>query len=146
MVKDCGNELWNSARERRRFGRFATRLPVATLRDDLVKRGQPPQMAQCRLSLQDFSLGGLRAESAVPLKVNERLTLRLPASGSHPSLELTGRVIHCCRREDRYQVGIEFCQTRPEPTASPWRRVYRLFSMACEIPVGVRPTESLEDR
>ena len=121
-------------RERRRYGRFAARLPVATRRDDLAKRAAPPPQAECRMQLRDFSLGGIRAESAIPLTVNEVLTMRLPPHGCHPPQELTGRVIHCWPQEDRYQVGIEFCQTRPEPTASPWHRMFRLFSMAVEPP------------
>jgi hypothetical protein len=121
-----------SSRERRRYGRFATRLPVATRRVELAKQTQPPPPAECRMQLRDFSLGGIRAESAVPLKVNEVLTMRLPPHGSHAPLELTGRVIHCWPTEDRYQVGIEFCQVRPEPSASPWHRMFRLFSMAFE--------------
>jgi len=122
-------------RERRRYGRFAARLPVVTRRDDLTKSAAPPPPhAECRMQLRDFSLGGIRAESATPLAVNEALTMRLPPHGCHPPLELTGRVVHCWPREDRYQVGIEFCQTRPEPTASPWHRMFRLFSMAVEPP------------
>ena len=88
------------------------------------------------MQLRDFSLGGIRAESAVPLSVNELLTMRLPPQGAHPPLELTGRVVHCWPQEKQYQVGIEFCQTRPEPTASPWHRMFRLFSMAAEPPAA----------
>jgi len=145
MVKDRETDSWNPERERRRFGRFGTRLPVATRRDDLIRCGQGTRRAQCRLHLQDFSLGGLGAESAVPLKVNERLTLRLPPHGIHPPMELTGRVIHCRRRQNRYQVGIEFCQTRPEATASPWHRVSRLFSMALEPYAAQTPLADFEE-
>jgi hypothetical protein len=82
--------------------------------------------------MEDFSLGGLRAQSPVPLKVNERLTMRLPQPGARSPLELTGRVVHCQRQEDQYEVGICFCQTRPEAVASPWPRVARLFTVAME--------------
>jgi hypothetical protein len=144
MVKDRQNGAWNPAQERRRYGRFATRLPVAVRRDDLVKRGQAGRLAQSRLHLQDFSLGGLRAESAVPLKVNEQLTLRLPAGGAESPLELTGRVRHCRRLDDRYQVGIEFCQTRPEPTASPWHHAARLFSIAMRPHAPTAPAKDFD--
>jgi hypothetical protein len=127
------NESRSGSRERRRFGRFSTRLPVATSRDNMVKQGQPARLARCRLQIQDFSLGGLSAESAVPLKVEEHLTLRLPSSGVRPPAELTGRVVHCHRHSDRYQIGIEFCQTRPEAAASPWYRLSSLFSMASQF-------------
>jgi hypothetical protein len=130
MVKQT--ESASPSRERRRYGRFATRLPVSTRRDELAKRSRPSHETECRMQLRDFSLGGIRAESAIPLKVDEVLTLRLPPHGIHAPLELTGRVIHCWPEEDRYQVGIEFCQVRPEPTASPWHRMFRLFSMATE--------------
>ncbi|MGB3086969.1 MAG: PilZ domain-containing protein [Phycisphaerae bacterium] len=119
-------------KERRRFGRFAARLPLDTVRDDLGEGCDSPA-ARCRMKLRDFSLGGLRAESPVRLKRNERLTLRLPPSGKHPPLELTGRVAHCRRDSDRYQVGVEFCQTRAEPTASPWWQLPRLFSIASQV-------------
>jgi len=134
MAKEAVKEPSDAGRERRRFGRFAAQLPVITRRDDLTKRGQPSRIAQCRLQLQDFSLGGVRAESAVPLKPNERLTLRLPPTRPGIPLELTGRVVHCRRRDERYPVGIEFCQTRPEVTASPWHGVSRLFSLAFAPP------------
>ncbi|KPJ73770.1 MAG: hypothetical protein AMK72_06255 [Planctomycetes bacterium SM23_25] len=130
MVTDTDNRRREVTRERRRFGRFATRLPISTRRDDLVKRGQASGRAQCRLQLQDFSLGGLRAESPIPLKVNERLTLRLPPNGMHPALKLTGRVIHCHRHREGYQVGIEFRQTREDATSSPFLHLPRLFSVA----------------
>jgi hypothetical protein len=130
MESKTESHAWSGQRERRQFGRFGTCMPISTRRDDLLKRGQAERRAQCRLQLQDFSLGGLRANSPVALKVDERLTLRLPASGTHAPLELTGRVIHCRRQQDRYVVGIEFCQTRKDAAASPFWQLPRLFSMA----------------
>ena len=130
MQHDTESRSWSGQRERRQFGRFGTCMPIGTRRDDLLKRGQAEHRAQCRLRLQDFSLGGLRADSPVALKINERLTLRLPASGTHPPLELTGRVVHCRRQQDRYVVGIEFCQTRKDAAASPFWQLPRLFSLA----------------
>jgi hypothetical protein len=121
--------------ERRRFGRFATQLLVSTSRDSLPKRGHSRRAAECRLRIQDFSLGGVRVESPVPLRVNEHLTLRLPPVANRPSALLTGRVVHCRRLQNRYQVGVEFRQTCAEPTASPWYRISTLFSLAAE-PVG----------
>ncbi len=130
MRKDpeCGGSA--SARERRQFGRFPTRLPISTRRDDLLRRGEDDGNVRCRLHLQDFSLGGLRAESPIPLKRNERLTMRLPATGRRPGLSLTGRVVHCRRQDERYQVGIEFYQEGDAPAASPYLHLPRLFSVA----------------
>ncbi len=142
MVTDTDNRRRGSTRERRRFGRFATRLPISTRRDDLVKRGQASGRARCRLHLQDFSLGGLRAESPIPLKVNERLTLRLPPSGTHPALQLTGRVVHCHRRNERYQVGIEFHQTHEDAATSPFHHLPRLFSVAVDFGRHKRPVRT----
>jgi hypothetical protein len=139
MVRSAARESKDSARDRRRFSRFTARLPVATLRDDRLKRGQARGQAQCRLLMQDFSLGGLKAESDVALKVSEALTLHLPPHGVHPAVNLTGRVIHCRKLKDRFEVGIEFCQTRPEAAASPWRQVSRLFSMAFQPSAGSPP-------
>jgi hypothetical protein len=135
MVRPARNSSADSANERRRFGRFATQLFVSTSRDSLPKRGRSRRAAECRLRIQDFSLGGVRVESSIPLKVNEHLTLRLPPITNRPSAALTGRVVHCRRLQDGYQVGIEFCQTRAEPTASPWYRISTLFSLAAE-PAG----------
>jgi len=118
--------------ERRRFARFTTEIPVTTRRDDLLAKGQAAGRSSCRLRLQDFSLGGLRAESAVRLKQRERLTLRLPPTATQPAVELTGRVIHCRRQDKRYQVGIELCQTRDDPMSSPFRQLPRLFSVAVD--------------
>ncbi len=139
MVANGDRTRRSSTTERRRFGRFGAQLPVRTRRDDLVKRGRTDRRTECRLELRDFSLGGLRAESPVPLKVNERLTLRLPPHGRHPSIQLTGRVIHCRRREDRYHVGIAFQEREPGATASPYWRLPRLFSLAAEVSGKVRP-------
>ncbi|HUU91700.1 MAG TPA: PilZ domain-containing protein [Phycisphaerae bacterium] len=142
MVTDTDDRRRGDTQERRRFGRFATRLPISTHRDDLVKRGQARGRAQCRLHLQDFSLGGLRAESPIPLKVNERLTLRLPPSGTHPALQLTGRVIHCHRLNRGYQVGIEFRQTREDAATSPFRHLPRLFSVAAGFGQDNQPVKA----
>jgi hypothetical protein len=144
MTRDTAKESRDSARDRRRFTRFDARLPVATLRDELVKPGQARGQAQCRLQMKDFSLGGLMVESDVALNVNEPLTLHLPPHGMHPAIQLTGCVIHCRKLKDRYEAGIEFRQTRPEAMASPWRQVSRLFSMAFQPPRGGRPVRQYE--
>jgi len=136
MVTD---RAMSSNQERRQFGRFATRLPVRTQRDDLAKRGQAQRRAECRLQLRDFSLGGLRAESSIPLKVDERLTLHLPPVGRQAPVRLTGRVIHCRRRDDRYSVGIAFHETDAPTDLSPYRYLPRLFSMAADFEGKVRP-------
>ena len=135
MVRPTRHSPAESADERRRFGRFATQLLVSTSRDSLPKRGHSRRAAECRLRIQDFSLGGVRVESSIPLKVNERLTLRLPPVANRPTALLTGRVVHCRRLQDGYLAGIEFCQTRAEPAASPWFRISTLFSLAAE-PAG----------
>jgi hypothetical protein len=144
MVDNSETSAWPGQRERRQHGRFCTRVPVSTRRDDLLKRGQAEHRAQCRLQMQDFSLGGLRADSPVPLKVNERLTLRLPASSTHRPLELTGRVVHCRRRQERYVIGIEFCQTHKDVAASPFYQLPRLFSVAFDY--SVEPPKPTDER
>jgi len=142
MVKECEGEGSGPARERRRFGRFGARLPMAIRRDDLWDRDEDDPASRCRLHLQDLSIGGIRAESTIPLKVNERLTMRLPPVGPHRAVELTGRVRHCRRHEDRYLVGVEFCQTQAEAATSPWRQVSRLFSIALDNPPDGHPKSS----
>ena len=138
MTKVHETKRCDSAKDRRRFSRFATRLPIVTKRDDLRARSQDDQAGQCRLQLQDFSLGGVRAASAVPLRVDERLTLLVPANGTHPELVLTGRVKHCQRQNDTWLVGIELCQTRPDIATSPWRQLPWLFSVAYTPSAGNR--------
>lgn len=145
MVSDSKFGTETPSQERRRFGRFATRLPIATSRESLAKRGQSRRPASCRIQIQDFSLGGVRAECSVPLKVDEQLTLRLPPIGCRPPAELTGRVIHCRRHENRYQIGIEFCHTRPDPMASPYHRLSTLFSLASQFPSDGRMADGLKD-
>jgi hypothetical protein len=144
MGASSGNARRSAGRERRRFDRFATRLDVSAWRDDLAASGRAKRSAQCRMELRDFSLDGLRAESPVRLKVNEHVTLRLTPNGRHQPLELTGRVVHCRRQEDRYQVGIQFAQTRESAAASPWWQLPRLFSVAHE-PASPRSREFLRD-
>ncbi|MBL7140049.1 MAG: PilZ domain-containing protein [Planctomycetes bacterium] len=136
MVTDRARK---STEERRHFGRFVTQLPVRTQRDDLAKRLQADRRTECRLQLRDFSLGGLRAESAIPLKVDERLTLHLPPVGRQPPVQLTGRVIHCRRQDNRYSVGIAFHDTKPAADLSPYRYLPRLFSLAADFAGEVRP-------
>ena len=132
MVASSNNARRNAGGERRRFDRFATRLDVSAWRDDLAASGLAKRSARCRMELRDFSLDGLLAESPVRLKVNEHVTLRLPPNGKHRPLELTGRVVHCRRQEDRYQVGIQFAETRESASTSPWWQLPRLFSRAYE--------------
>ena len=132
MVEPKADGRSGAAQERRRFERFSTRLDVAARRDDLVPRPRPEagHAAHCRMELRDFSLDGVRAESAVRLKTGEHVTVRLPPNGRQPPLELTGRVVHCRREHDRYQIGIQFAQTREGASASPWWQLPRLFSLA----------------
>ncbi|HUX00145.1 MAG: PilZ domain-containing protein [Phycisphaerae bacterium] len=130
MVASKASGSGNAVKERRQFERFATRLDVQARRDDLTPRAQTSRTAQCRMALCDFSLDGLRAECPIRLKTGEHVTVRLPPNGAHPPLELTGRVVHCRRQHDRYQIGIQFSQTRQGATESPWWQLPRLFSLA----------------
>ena len=116
--------------ERRHFDRFSTRLAAATIREDLPTKRAPV----LRLELQDYSLGGLGGESPVRLKPNERVRLRLGADEGRAPVELTGRVRHCRRREDRYQVGIEFYQAERDAATAYWRHLPRLFCLAYQGP------------
>jgi len=139
MSESNGNSRRFAGRERRRFVRFTTRLPVTTLREDLIVGDRADIAARCQIDLNDFSLGGLKADSPVRLKLQERLTLRLPPNGVHGPLELTGRVVHCKRQEQRYEIGIQFCQTRADPAASPWLRLPRFFKAAYEASLSDEP-------
>lgn len=130
MINHSSNNRRYAGQERRRFVRFSTCLPATTLREDLIVADRTDRSVRCLLDLQDFSLGGLMAESPVRFKRYERLTLRLPPHGIQGPLELTGRVIHCKRQDQRYHVGIEFCQTRPDLTSSPWVLLPRFFEVA----------------
>ena len=143
MVRPTRKSSADNANERRRFGRFATQLLVSTSRDTLPRKGHSRRTAICRLRIQDFSLGGVRVESSIPLKVNEHLTLCLPPVANRSAAALTGRVVHCRRLQDGYQAGIEFCQTRAEPTASPWYRISTLFGLAAETVDGTKAISSL---
>ena len=131
MAASESNSRRATGQERRRFERFDTHLDVAARRDDLAPRAPGrTRAARCRMQLRDFSLDGLRAESAVRLKTGEHVTVRLPPNSGRLPLELTGRVVHCRREHDRYQIGIQFVQTREGAVASPWWQLPRLFSLA----------------
>jgi len=127
--------------ERRRFGRFAARLPLRTRREDA-----PGQRSAPRLQLRDFSLGGLRLESLRPLNVNERVTVSLPADGHRPPVYLTGRVIHCHPRADRYEVGLQFHDRETDARRSPFVGLPRLFSLAAEFGDTLRPLPDPQER
>jgi len=129
-------------KERRRFGRFNARMPCRTRLDDSTPDSPPDRRQACRLQLRDFSLGGMRVESPEPLKVNEQVTVSLPPSGRHPSVHLTGRVIHCRRQAKGYDVGIEFHEREPGLRQSPYVGLPRLFSMAIEYGGTVRPSSN----
>jgi len=133
MVTDHKTHGPGRTKERRRFGRFAARLPLRTCPDDPAHHPQGDRRSECRLQLRDFSLDGLRAESTVPLKVNERVTVSLPPSGRHAPVHLTGRVIHCRPQADRYEVGIQFYDRDPGLRRSPYVGLPRLFSMAADF-------------
>lgn len=122
--------------ERRQFRRFPMRLIVQARRDDLAEaeaaRDDPRPEQSVTLEVKNFSLGGLRGVSAMALRREERLTLTMPPFGTRPQLEVTGRVVHCQRSEDHFDVGVEFGQTRDEPESSPWVRLPDLFYMSGE--------------
>jgi hypothetical protein len=125
--------------DRRQFRRFPLALLVQAVRDDLLPL--PVEATQdarpetvVNLDICDFSLGGIRGFSSVGLKPQERLTLNMPPFGTRPELRMTGRVVRCHRELDRFDIGIEFCHTHEEATASPWLRLPTLFYMAREHP------------
>ncbi len=121
--------------ERRQFRRFPMRLTVQARRDDLAGNGAArtdTAEQQVTLEIQNFSLGGLRGVSPTELSRDERLTLTMPPFGTRPQLEVTGRVVRCEPNGGRFDVGVEFGQTRDEPESSPWVRLPDLFYMAGE--------------
>lgn len=138
MVTDCKSQHGGKGKERRRFGRFASRLPVRTRVDASAPSKQNGEHIPCRLQLRDFSLGGLRVESPRPLEVNEPVTVSLPPGDRHPAVHLTGRVVHCCTRDDGYEVGIQFRERERDPQRSPYLGLPRLFSMASEFEGTIR--------
>lgn len=146
MVTDRKTTGPGTAKERRRFGRFAARLPLHTCRDDPAHHPPGDRRSECRLQLRDFSLDGLRAESKVPLKVNEQVTVSLPPSGRHPPVHLTGRVIHCRPHADRYEVGIQFHDRDPALRRSPYCGLPRLFSMAADFTGTLRQVPNSRER
>ena len=122
--------------ERRQFRRFPMQLFVQARRDDLASSEasedshRPEQ--QVTLEVKNFSLGGLHGASAMALRREERLTMTMPPFGTRPQLEVTGRVVHCQRNEDHFDIGVEFGQTHDDPESSPWMRLPDLFYMAGE--------------
>ncbi len=127
----------NPQGDRRQFRRFPMQLLVQAVRDDLLP--QPVQAVHdarpetvVNLEICDFSLGGLHGLSSVGLKPQERITLTMPPFGTRPELSVTGRVVRCSRELDRFDIGIEFCQTNDQAATSPWLRLPELFYMASQ--------------
>ena len=120
--------------ERRQFKRFPLGLAVQAKRDDMgtlaVAPAQERPEASVTIELRDFSLGGLRGASSLALRPDERVTVCMPPFGTRPQTSLTGRVVRCMRQDDRFDVGIEFCQTDADPESSPWLRIPELFYMS----------------
>jgi len=113
------------------------RLTVKARRDDLP--GSPPSSNDSSrpeetvsMDVLDFSLGGMRGRAGLALRPEEQVTVFVPPFGTRPNMDVTGRVVRCHRQEGRFDVGIEFCQTRREPESSPWVRIHELFYMAGE--------------
>ena len=71
MIHRSGDNRRSGGQERRKFARFATQLLAMTLREDLVAGDRTDRAVRCRLDLQDFSLGGLKAESPVRFKLRD---------------------------------------------------------------------------
>jgi len=132
--------------ERRRFGRFAARMPLRAFREEASGEARRGKGSATRLRLRDFSLGGLRLESPRPLKVHERVTVSLPPGGRHSPVHLTGRVVHCRPRADRYEVGIQFHDRERGLRRSPYVGLPRLFSMAAEFGGTLQPVSNEHER
>ena len=122
--------------ERRQFRRFPMALPVLARRDELAGGQELAEAARpertVNIEVQDFSLGGIRGSSPVALRRGEALTVSVPPFGTRPEVDVTGRVARCQRLGGRFDVGIEFCQTREAPESSPWLRIHELFYLAGE--------------
>lgn len=127
-------ELQQQSLDRRQFRRFPMFLQVKAQRDVLAQAtdqgaAERPERT-IHLNVQDFSLSGLRGECAVALRMGEPVTVSMPPYGTRPEIGVTGRVARCQRQEGRFDVGIEFCQTREAPESSPWLRIHEIFYFA----------------
>jgi PilZ domain len=126
--------------ERRQFKRFPMQLVVHAQRDDLIDADAPSPDSRpeqnVTLEVENFSLGGMRGFSPTAMRRDERVTVVMPPFGTRPQLNVTGWVVRCERLESRFDVGIEFGQTRDEPESSPWVRIPDLFYMAGESSGG----------
>lgn len=140
MVTDRKTSDRRKTAERRRFGRFAARMPVRTSREDAASEEHADRPIRCRLQLRDFSLGGVRVESPHPLNVDEEVTVSLPGDRRRPAVHLAGRVVHCRAHRDRYDVGIQFHEREAGDRRSPYLGLPRLFSMAAEFTGTLRRT------
>lgn len=127
-------QVQQPGQDRRQFRRFPLLLQVTAQRDvlaratDKVGAGRPDGIV--RLHVQDFSLSGLRGECAVALRQGEPVTVSMPPYGTRPEIGVTGRVARCQREGLRFDVGIEFCQTREAPGSSPWLLIPEIFYFA----------------
>ena len=98
------------------------------------------------LEILDLSLGGLHGVSNASLCTGETVTLNIPSARSAPPrLHVTGRVIRCDYQDGRFDVAVEFGQTRDDVEASPWHRLPELFLPGLQ-PESGRPRQEVSLR
>jgi len=58
--------------------------------------------------LRNYSLEGACFESASEIKLGEYVQIQLPQIDDQPAREVEGVVMWCCRKNDKYDVGVKF--------------------------------------
>lgn len=114
--------------ERRQFRRFPLQLTAKAK----TEADKPADTDTVDIEVANFSLGGLRIRSQKPIEPNARVRVKMPPFGTRPQIDISGRVVHCVEEDQRFQLGIEFCQVSAEAEDSPWLRLHELFYLAGE--------------
>jgi len=92
--------------ERRVFQRKEVHASAESSRiDHTIAARRTPKF---NLHLRDLSFGGLSAISPVPLDRGERLSVFIPALGTHNGWDAMGKVLRCEPSAMGFRVAVEF--------------------------------------
>ncbi len=75
-----------------------------------------PVIGQLQLTGVDYSPSGISVFSSQRLPVGEQLVLRFPVGRNRQTeLEVVGEVVHHCRQDEGYIIGIRFLEKLDTP-------------------------------
>jgi hypothetical protein len=94
--------------ERRRADRHCISGRVTAVRSERLDDG--PHNHICSLQMLDISDSGLGAVVGEPVEPGSRIAVFFPPHGPEHGFDLLGTIVRCQRREQGWEVGIQFEQ------------------------------------